>query len=143
MEVAAVGCSRPRYGCGPQAEAPEMTVACYDFIDIDMTARPPIPAAAKQPESDDMSLPLENLPDDILRRLVELHSALSPEALTGDGEAPEQVWEAREHELKEELLVLQQTHGISQDDIDEVAVFRESDRRLDLTRRGQRPRVRM
>jgi hypothetical protein len=50
---------------------------------------------------------LETLPEDAFARLMELHTALSPEALTGDGEIPEPVWQARKFELDAALISLQ------------------------------------
>ena len=85
-----------------------------------------------------MTQTLESLPEDVFTRLVELHAELSPEALTGDGEIPESAWQARKFELDAALITLQLTYGLSQDDVDEAAVYREHDRRLEQSRRGQR-----
>jgi len=90
-----------------------------------------------------LSAALEKLSDEHFARLVSIHSQLSPESLTGDGEIPEPVWQERKVELDGALIALQAEHGLSNDDIDEAAVFTEDVRRNDLARRGQRPRVRL
>jgi hypothetical protein len=90
----------------------------------------------------DMTQQLQALPAEILDRLVRIHAALSPEALTGDGEIPEPVWRERKAELDGQLIGLQMAHGLSQDGIGEDVVFAEFDRRQDLARRGQLRRAR-
>jgi hypothetical protein len=89
-----------------------------------------------------MTEKLQALPDDVLDRLVRIHAALSPDALTGDGEIPEPVWRERKAELDGQLIGLQLNHGLSQDELGEDAVFAEFDRRQDLARRGQPRRAR-
>jgi hypothetical protein len=89
-----------------------------------------------------MSQRLQALPDDALDQLVRLHTALSPEALTGDGEIPESVWRERKVELDGQLIGFQMSHGLSQDDIGEDSVYAEFDRRQDLARRGLTRRAR-
>lgn len=85
---------------------------------------------------------LQVLSDDTLVHLMRIHAALSPEALTGDGEIPETTWRARKLELDGELIRLQLAHGLPQNDIAEDAVLAEFDRRQDLARRGQLRRAR-
>jgi len=85
---------------------------------------------------------LQALADEVLEQLVRIHTALSPEALTGDGEIPSAIWQGRKFELDSQLIGLQLNYGLSQDDIGEDAVFAEFDRRQDLARRGQHRRSR-
>lgn len=84
---------------------------------------------------------LIELSDEQVATLMSLHAALSPEALTGDGEIPQAQWEARKFELDAQIISFQLRHGLSQDDIDEDAVYREHSSRIDLARRD-RPRMR-
>lgn len=84
---------------------------------------------------------LSELSDEQFSTLLSLHAALSPESLTADGEIPQAQWEARKFELDAQLITFQVRHGLSQDDMNETAVYREHDRRLDQARRG-RPRIR-
>lgn len=83
---------------------------------------------------------ITDIPDDKLDELSRIHSRLSPESLTGDGEIPREVWEKTKSELDARLLALQSELGLSQDDVGECSVFAEHDRRLEERRRGRRPR---
>lgn len=84
---------------------------------------------------------ITDIPDDKLYELAGIHTRLSPESLTGDGEIPAESWQRTKAELEAQLLALQRELGLSQDDAGECAVYAECDRRLDLRRRGRRPRI--
>lgn len=90
-----------------------------------------------------MSLVVKNLPDEVLQKLMLIHSGLSPENLSGDGEIPLAQQRARKLELDARLFGLMAQHGLRQCDVEEDLVFEEFDRRQDLARRGQRSGMRM
>lgn len=89
-----------------------------------------------------MTTALQALPDHVIKRLCEIHSELSPESLTADGELSEAEWGPRKVQLDAELLQIQANHRLSQDDVDEFAAIRELDGRRDAARRGRGPRPR-
>ncbi|MFK4705750.1 hypothetical protein ABIC83_002589 [Roseateles asaccharophilus] len=89
-----------------------------------------------------MTVSLKTLPDSVLNRLHELHGELSPEALTADGEISESEWAPRKRLLDAELLQIQASHGLNQDDVDEFAVMREVGHRREASRRSRAPRMR-
>ena len=87
-----------------------------------------------------MSSALQQLSDESLERLVGIHSSLSPESLTGDGELPPEVWVPRQKQLESDLRQFAAEHGLAADATDDLAAYSELGRRMNLRRpRRMRP----
>lgn len=80
---------------------------------------------------------LTDITDADLQLLVRIHSQLSPESLSGDGELSPVSIQIAKSALDAELVSTGARLQMCQDDLDEDSVFSEYDRRLEAHRRGR------
>lgn len=80
---------------------------------------------------------LTDISDADLHLLVRIHSQLSPENLSGDGELSASSIRIAKSALDADLVAVGSRLQMVQDDLDDSSVFSEYDRRLEAHRRGR------